>query len=117
MQKLTTTFIAVISMFLGACSSDDPIKSLHSNSISRKFDENYWIKQQSENTPVWQKGFNLCNSDPSYAIQPNCQVVGNVALVAALSASAKQLHHHSYADGFGADNFPKLSTKHSSQTH
>ncbi len=115
--NILITLITLATTLLAACDSNDPIASLRNNSVSKNYDENYWIKQHDENTLVWQKAWNLCNSNPSYAIQPNCQVIGNVMMVAALSASAKHLHRHNHADGFGADNFPNISGKHPSSIY
>lgn len=100
----------LINTVLVSCNSNDPISSLHSGSVSTTYNEKYWMQQQEKNTITWQKAWKLCNSNPNYAIQPSCQMIGNVAMVAALSASTKKLAAHNHHRGFGADNFPNLSS-------
>jgi hypothetical protein len=98
--------VSLCLLSLAGC-SENPLGSLKSNTLSTKYDRDYWVQQQQKNTPIWQQAFSFCNQNASNADKPNCTSVGYAALV---SASKWPGYGHD-GGGFGADSVPTPHAK------
>lgn len=63
-------FLSLITLFLvTACTDDDVMNELESNTFNSNLTTSYWTQQIKENSSLWQKALPYCQANP---IKVNC---------------------------------------------